>query len=219
MVAQEKHTPVEQAAGQAVRRSQDYFRRTQYPEGYWWGELESNTTMEAEYLMLCHFTGRHDPERWRKVCNYILSKQRTDGSWGQYYEAPGDVSTSVECYFALKLAGHAPESDPLRKAREFILSKGGMPKVRIFTKIWLALFGQWDWKGTPKMPPEMIFLPSWAPFNIYEFASWARSTVAPMLIILTRQPYCPVPESANIDENQRATIGHLLEEADFHSFH
>ena len=200
MVAQEKHTPVEQAAGQAVRRSQDYFRRTQYPEGYWWGELESNTTMEAEYLMLCHFTGRHDPERWRKVCNYILSKQRTDGSWGQYYEAPGDVSTSVECYFALKLAGHAPESDPLRKAREFILSKGGIPKVRIFTKIWLALFGQWDWKGTPKMPPEMIFLPSWAPFNIYEFASWARATVAPMLIILTRQPYCPVPESANIDE-------------------
>ena len=200
MVAQPKHTPVDQAADQAVRRSQDYFRRTQHPEGYWWGELESNPTMEAEYLMLCYFTGRHDPERWRKVCNYILSKQRTDGSWGQYYEAPGDLSTSVECYFALQLAGHSPDSEPLRKAREFILSKGGMPKVRIFTKIWLALFGQWDWKGTPNMPPEMIFLPSWAPFNIYEFASWARATVVPMLIILTRQPYCPVPESANIDE-------------------
>ena len=183
-----------------MRKSQDYFRRTQSPDGYWWGELESNPTMEAEYLMLCHFTGRHDPERWRKVCDYILSKQRSDGSWGQYYEAPGDVSTSVECYFALKLAGHSADSEPLRKAREFILSKGGIPKVRVFTKIWLALFGQWDWKGTPNMPPEMIFLPSWAPFNIYEFASWARATVVPMLIILTRQPYCPVPESANIDE-------------------
>ena len=183
-----------------MRRSQDYFRRTQYPEGYWWGELESNATMEAEYLMLCHFMGRRDEERWRKVCNHMLSKQRSDGSWGQYYEAPGDVSTSVECYFALKLAGHSPYSEPLRKAREFILSKGGMPKVRVFTKIWLALFGQWDWKGTPNMPPEMIFLPAWAPFNIYEFASWARATVVPMLIILTRQPYCPVPESANIDE-------------------
>ena len=200
MVAQLKHTDVNQAADEAVRRSQDYFRRTQYPEGYWWGELESNPTMEAEYLMLCHFTGRHDQERWRKVCNYILSKQRNDGSWSQYYEAPGDVSTSVECYFALKLAGHSPDTEPLRKAREFILSKGGIPKVRVFTKIWLALFGQWDWKGTPNMPPEMIFLPSWAPFNIYEFASWARATVVPMLIILTRQPYCAVPESANIDE-------------------
>ena len=200
MVAQLKHTDVKQAVDQAVRRSQDYFRRTQHPDGYWWGELETNATMEAEYLMLCHFTGRHDAERWRKVCNYILSKQRSDGSWGQYYQAPGDVSTSVECYFALKLAGHSPDSEPLRKAREFILTKGGMPKVRVFTKIWLALFGQWDWKGTPNMPPEMMFLPAWAPFNIYEFASWARATVVPMLIILTRQPYCPVPESANIDE-------------------
>ena len=200
MVVQTTHRDVKQAADQAVQRSQDYFRRTQHPDGYWWGELESNPTMEAEYLMLCHFTGRHDPERWRKVCNYILGKQRSDGSWGQYYEAPGDVSTSVECYFALKLAGHSPESEPLQKARDFILSKGGMPKVRVFTKIWLALFGQWDWKGTPNMPPEMIFLPTWAPFNIYEFASWARATVVPMLIILTRKPYCPVPEAANIDE-------------------
>ncbi|PKB59761.1 MAG: squalene--hopene cyclase, partial [SAR202 cluster bacterium Casp-Chloro-G2] len=200
MAAQQTYSEVGQAADQAVFRSQGYFRRTQHPDGYWWGELESNATMEAEYLMLCHFTGRHDPERWRKVSNYILSKQRSDGSWGQYYEAPGDVSTSVECYFALKLAGHSAESEPLVKAREFILSKGGMPKVRVFTKIWLALFGQWDWKGTPNMPPEMIYLPSWAPFNLYEFASWARATVAPMLIILTRRPYCPVPESANIDE-------------------
>jgi len=200
LVAQEKPSELNQAVDEAVRRSQDYFRRTQYPDGYWWGELESNPTMEAEYLMLCKFTDRHDPERWRKVANHILSKQRSDGSWGQYYESPGDVSTSVECYFALKLAGHSPDSLPLRMAREFILSKGGIPKVRVFTKIWLALFGQWDWKGTPNMPPEMIYLPSWAPFNIYEFASWARATVVPMLIILTRQPQCQIPESAHIDE-------------------
>ena len=200
MVTLPKNTQFNRAVNQAVQRSQDYFRRTQFPEGYWWGELESNPTMEAEYLMLCYFIGRNDPERWRKVCNYILSKQRSDGSWGQYYGAPGDVSTSVECYFALKLAGYSPDSNPLEKAREFILSKGGVPNARVFTKIWLALFGQWDWKGTPNMPPEMIFLPSWAPFNIYAFASWARATIVPMLIILTHKPYCPVPESANIDE-------------------
>ena len=192
--------PLIDAVNQAVRRSHDYFRRTQYPEGYWWGELESNATMEAEYLMLCHFLGRVDPERWRKVTNYILGKQRGDGSWGQYYEAPGDLSTSVECYFALKLAGHSPDSEPLTKARAFILSKGGVPKVRVFTKIWLALFGQWDWKGTPNMPPEMMLLPPWAPLNIYQFSSWARATIVPMLIILTDRPYCPVPEPANIDE-------------------
>ena len=189
-----------EAVDLAVERCHAYFRGHQYPEGYWWSELESNPTIEAEYLLLSYFLGLVDQERWRKVTNYILSKQRADGSWGQYYQAPGDVSTSVECYFALKLAGYSPDSAPLRKARQFILSRGGVPKVRVFTKIWLAMFGQWDWKGTPNMPPELIFLPSWFPFNTYEFASWARATIVPMLIILTHHPTHPVPEWANIDE-------------------
>ena len=185
---------------EAIRRCQNYFRQAQYPEGYWWGTLESNPTMEAEYMLLSYFLDRKDEERWRKMSNYILSKQRADGSWGQYYDAPGDVSTSVECYFALKLAGYPADSEPLRQGREFILSRGGVPEVRVFTKIWLALFGQWDWKGTPNMPPELILLPPWAPFNIYEFSSWARGTIVPMLIILTHRPVCPVPPEANIDE-------------------
>ncbi len=185
---------------QAISHSHRYFRDTQHPDGYWWGELESNPTMEAEYLMLSHFLGRRNPERWRKVANYIVSKQQDDGSWGQYYEAPGDVSTSVECYFALKLAGHPADSPELTRAREFILSRGGVPKTRVFTKIWLALFGQWEWSGTPNLPPELMLLPSWAPFNIYEFSSWARATIVPMSIILTERPYCAVPESARIDE-------------------
>ncbi len=184
----------------AIGRSHRYFRETQHPDGYWWGELESNPTMEAEYLMLGQFLGRKNPERWRKVANYILTKQQPDGSWGQYYEAPGDVSTSVECYFALKLAGHPADSPELTRAREFILNKGGVSKTRVFTKIWLALFGQWDWSGTPNLPPELILLPSWAPFNIYEFSSWARATIVPMSIILTERPYREIPEWARIDE-------------------
>ena len=183
-----------------VQRSQSYLRSIQYPDGYWWGELESNTTMEAEYILLTYFLDVVDQERWRKLVNYIISKQRDDGSWGQYFGAPGDVSTSVECYFALKLAGVSADSTEMRRARVFILSKGGIPRVRVFTKIWLSLFGQWEWKGTPMMPPELMFLPSWFPFNIYEFSSWARATVVPMLIILTERPVKPVPQWARIDE-------------------
>jgi squalene-hopene/tetraprenyl-beta-curcumene cyclase len=106
----------------------------------------------------------------------------------------------VECYFALKLAGISPDKAAMKKAREFILSKGGVPKTRTFTKIWLSLFGQWEWEGTPVMPPELIFLPSWFPFNIYEFSSWARATIVPMLVILTERPSRPIPTWAAIDE-------------------
>ena len=189
-----------EAVESTVQRSQSYLRSIQYPDGYWWGELESNPTMEAEYILLTYFLDVVDQERWRKVVNYIISKQRDDGSWGQYFGAPGDVSTSVECYFALKLAGVSADSTEMRRARAFILSKGGVPRVRVFTKIWLSLFGQWEWEGTPMMPPELMFLPSWFPFNIYEFSSWARATVVPMLIILTERPVRPVPQWARIDE-------------------
>ena len=189
-----------EAVERTIQRSHQYFLSVQYQDGYWWAELESNPSMEAEYLLLTYFLDVVDKERWRKLTNYLLNKQRDDGSWGQYYGAPGDLSTSVECYLALKLAGVSPDRPEMRKAREFILSKGGVPKVRIFTKIWLSMFGQWEWEGTPIMPPELMLLPNWSPINIYEFSSWARATIVPMMIILTERPVRPLPDWAGIDE-------------------
>ena len=86
---------VSQGVAEAIQRSQAYLMEEQYDEGYWWGELESNPTMEAEYLLMTYFLEQVNTERWRKLTNQILRCQREDGSWGQYYEAPGDVSTSV----------------------------------------------------------------------------------------------------------------------------
>ena len=184
----------------ATYRAQEHFRSIQDAQGYWWGELESNNTMEAEYVMLSRFLGHHNPERERHIVNYLLNKQAKDGSWSIYYGAPGDLSTSVECYFALKLCGQDPDSDPMRRAREFILQQGGVPRSRMFTRIWLALFGQWEWEGTPRLPTEMILLPHWAPFSIYRFASWARGCIVPLSIVLSRRPVRPVPPEHAIDE-------------------
>ena len=185
---------------QAIKRSQDYFTRTQSLEGYWWGELVSNSTMEAEYLLLTHFLGIGDADLWRKLANHIFGTQRDDGTWGQYYGSPGDLSTTIECYFALKLAGASPNDPRMAKARDFIVSSGGIPRARVFTKIWLALFGQWSWDRIPALPPEMILLPSWAPMNLYDFSSWARGTILPLSIVLARRPLCPIPEGAAVPE-------------------
>ena len=184
----------------AISRTQDYLIAEQYGEGYWWGELESNPTMEAEFLLLNEFLGLKNPDRQRKLANHILGQQRPDGTWGQYYGAPGDLSTTVECYFALKVAGVSAEQSLMAKAREFILSKGGVPSTRVFTKIWLSLFGQWRWEGVPVMPAELVLMPNWLPVNIYEFSSWARATIVPLLIMMDRKPVRQIPAEAAIPE-------------------
>lgn len=194
-------TGVSQATvDQTIQRAQEWLLREQHSDGFWWGELETNVCMAAEYLLLTHFMGTANAERWRKIANYIRSQQRADGTWAIYYDGPGDLNATVEAYFALKMAGESPEEPYMEKARAFILASGGIPKTRIFTKIWLALFGQYPWSALPTMPPELIFLPSSFPFNIYEFACWARGSVVPMFILLTRHPVQPVPPSARLDE-------------------
>lgn len=184
----------------SIERLQAYFRRIQDPAGFWWGELESNNTMEAEYVMLSRFLGHHNREREQQIVNYLLSKQLHDGSWAIYYGAPGDLSTTVECYFALKLCGEDPQSDHMSRARQFVLQRGGVPHTRMFTRIWLALFGQWEWYGTPRLPIEMNLLPDWAPLSIYRFASWARGCIVPLSIVLSRCPIRSIPPEHAIDE-------------------
>jgi squalene-hopene/tetraprenyl-beta-curcumene cyclase len=184
----------------AIARTQAFLLANQHPDGYWWGELESNPTMEAEYVFLTHFLGIVDPARRTRIRNFILSRQQPDGGWNQYYGGPSDVSTSCECYLALKMTGVRADDPPLRSARQFILAKGGVERARVFTKIWFALLGQWDWRGAPYLPPELALIPNGLPFNIYEFAMWSRATIVPMSVLLSKRPTRPVPPEAGIDE-------------------
>ncbi len=176
-----------------IKRATDYALSIQHQEGYWIAPLDSNSTMEAEFLLLLYFLGVHDEQRQQKIVNHILKNQQDDGSWPLYFQGPGDLSTTVECYFALMLSGVSKDAPNMVLAREFIIAKGGISKVRVFTQIWLALFGQWSWQQIPTLIPEIIFLPSWFPFNIYSFASWARATVVPLTIVMAERPVCSIP--------------------------
>jgi squalene-hopene/tetraprenyl-beta-curcumene cyclase len=183
-----------------IERAVGHMRSIQAVEGYWWGELESNATMAAEHLMLEQFLGIGEPARWRKIAEYLLGLQQADGSWPVYFGGPGDVSVSVEAYFALKLAGVDGESPELRLARSFILERGGIGATRVFTRLWLALFGQSAWDALPAMPPEAILFPSRFPFNIYEFASWARATIVPILVVWAHRPVVTIDPRAGVGE-------------------
>ena len=67
-----------------IQRAQDYLLGVQYSEGFWWGELETNPTMEAEYLLLTHFLGVADKDTWRKLANHIKGQQAEDGTWDSF---------------------------------------------------------------------------------------------------------------------------------------
>ena len=68
------------------------------------------------------------------------------------------------------------------------MQQGGVVEARVFTKIWLALFGVYPWTGVPSLPPEIVYFPLWMPFNLYDFACWARGTVAPLTIVVSQRP-------------------------------
>jgi len=152
--------------------------------------------MDAEYILMTHVVGARDEAIWRGVAQDIRGYQRLDGSWALYAGAPGDLSTTIECYFALKLAGDTGKH--LERAERFILAHGGIARARVFTRIWLAACGQWRWEDLPAMPIELMLLPARAPVSIYRFASWARRRFVPLLLLMNDRPVRPVPASASL---------------------
>jgi squalene-hopene/tetraprenyl-beta-curcumene cyclase len=171
----------------AVERATVRLLELQHPEGWWVGELESNATMIAQHLFWHHVLGLRTPELDRKIANELLARQREDGTWSIWFDGPADLSTSIEAYAALRLAG----VDPGPRARDYIRGRGGVRRARVFTKCFLALLGQWPWQRIPTVPPELILLPPWAPLSVYSFACWARQTIVPLSVVMALRPVRP----------------------------
>ena len=197
--------PVKESEGDTVDRaiaaSQSHLLSRQHAGGYWVGELEADASVTAGYVPSMYWLGRQvDPERKRKALAHVLGEQNVDGSWPMYRGGPGDLSVTVQVYFSLKLSGVSADEERMMRAREFVLSRGGVMKTNVITKVWLALFGEFEWKGVPVIPPEIIFFPKWAPFNIYELSSWARATILALSILSATRPVRRVPPEAGIEE-------------------
>ncbi|MBF0105942.1 MAG: terpene cyclase/mutase family protein [Deltaproteobacteria bacterium] len=182
-----------------VKHAQENIIRHCHDDGYWWYTLETNDSINAEFIMLLQYLSIEDHETIMGLCRWIIKNQNPNGSWSIYFDDEGDVSTTVECYLALKMAGYAINHPSLSKARDFILQSGGITKVRVFTRIHLALFGLVDWSICPNMPVALMQLPEWTPVNIYEFSSWARASIVPLLVIMDTKQTRAIP-GLNLDE-------------------
>ncbi|MFH8634355.1 squalene--hopene cyclase [Streptomyces lydicus] len=182
-----------ESARRAAARATDYLLSLQDPAGWWKGDLETNVTMDAEDLLLRQFLGIQDPRTTEAAGRHIRGEQRPDGTWATFYGGPGELSATVEAYVALRLAGDAPDAPHMARASAWIREQGGVAAARVFTRIWLALFGWWKWDDLPELPPELLYLPKWFPLNIYDFGCWARQTIVPLTIVSAKRPVRPAP--------------------------
>ena len=185
----------------AVEAAADWLAARQKPGGYWVGRLESNACMEAEWCLALWFMGLEDHPLRPRLAAALRETQGEDGSWRIYHGAPaGDINTTVEAYAALRAMGDRPDAPHMARAREWIFAKGGLRNVRVFTRYWLALIGEWPWEKTPNVPPEIIHFPNWFPFSIYNFAQWARATMMPIAVLSARRPSRPLPADSRLNE-------------------
>src|SRR5436853_7901425 len=184
----------------AIGGACNYLFSQQHEEGYWCGELEADTTLESDYIMLHTLLGTGDMDRFRKAARYILQHQNEDGGWPIYAGGPSNVSASVKAYFGLKLAGFTADHSALVRARKKILEMGGVTEVNTFTKIYLCFLGQYDYDAVPAVPPEIVLFPNWFWFNIYEISSWSRAILVSLSICYAKKPFKKISDEMGVEE-------------------
>jgi squalene-hopene/tetraprenyl-beta-curcumene cyclase len=192
MSASPAAAPSLSSAAVSLERACTLLLSQQHEPGWWKAELETNVTMEAEDLLLRQFLGIRRELETRQTAAWIRSQQGHHGGWAIYHGGPPDLSATVEAYTALRLDGDPADADHMRRAAALVRDLGGLEGSRVFTRIWLALFGHWPWRELPALPPEMILLPRWFPLNIYDFGSWARQTIVPLLVVAAHRPVRPL---------------------------
>ena len=188
------------ALERAIQDGTEALLACQNPAGFWAHELEADVTITSEYVLLRRWLGIAEPAQEAKAARHILSLQLPDGGWPIYANGPANISATVKAYFALKMTGMPATHPALARACRRVRDLGGITQVNVFTRILLALFGEMDWKGVPCMPVELMLLPGWFYFNLYEISYWSRTVLVPLLIIFAHRPVRPAPAHARLDE-------------------
>src|SRR5437867_3453818 len=196
----ESYSAADEEITRAITRAQENLLRQQKPDGHWCGELIVDSTLCSDYILFMHWCGEVDAQMQQRCVRHILKRQLPDGGWNIYHGGPSEINASVKAYFALKLGGYSPDLPFMEEARSNILRLGGIPGMNTFSKLYLALLGQFPWKYLPTIPVEMVLLPKWAPFNIYKMSSWSRAMLVPLAIINHFKPTRELPGLKQLHE-------------------
>jgi squalene-hopene/tetraprenyl-beta-curcumene cyclase len=167
-------------------------------KGFWVGELQGDSILESEYLLLKWILNQESDPDLTLITNYLRRLQNADGGWSLYPGGPADLSGTVKAYFALKLMGDDPHAPHMARAKDLILKLGGAEKCNSFTKFYFAALGQVSYDACPSIPPEIVFLPKWFYFNLYHVSAWTRTMILPLALVTTLRPVRHVPPELGI---------------------
>jgi squalene-hopene/tetraprenyl-beta-curcumene cyclase len=173
----------------------------QDPSGFWCGELEGDSILQSEYILLKFIVEQEKDHRLPKIANYLRLQQRaSDGAWVQYPGGKPDLSATVKAYFALKLMGDSVAEPHMIKARDLILSLGGAERCNTYSKFYLAALGQMHYDSIPVIPPEMVLLPKWFYFHLDKVSAWSRTMIMPLAVVSSYRPVRQIPAPKGIME-------------------
>ncbi|WHX98783.1 squalene--hopene cyclase [Neobacillus sp. DY30] len=187
-------------------------RRDQSPDGSWNYPFETGLSTDAYMIILLRTLEINDEELIKGIAERILSRQGKNGSWKLFYdEREGNLTATVESYYALLYSGYYDKKDKrLQTAKKFILSKGGIEEVSMFTKVMLALTGHLKWPSFSPMPIEIILLPLSFPINFYSFSVYGRANLTPMMILADKKLSIMTSRSPDLSDLR---VGRLVSES------
>ena len=112
----------------ALRRSQDHLLRLQAPAGYWVGELEADSTITSEYLLLRHLLENRDQHLERKAVAYLREREQTTAVYremtrGVWLEGQPDRRVEALCYVVDR--GHPQYAGRLNHDRQLHIVRQG----------------------------------------------------------------------------------------------
>ncbi|AWM42268.1 squalene--hopene cyclase [Gemmata obscuriglobus] len=161
------------------------------PEGHWVGELSTSALSTATAVMALHlvnpFTHRELIDAGRK---WLAEHQNADGGWGDTVKSFSNISTTMLCRAAFKLAGEKEYPETVQRVEEYLSrNAGALPTARaaairarygkdhtfsvpILMTCAVAKLVPWD--EVPRLPFELACLPqSWYRFAKLPVVSYA----------------------------------------------
>lgn len=195
--------------------------RDQSPDGSWKYPFETGIATDCYMIILLRTLEIHDEKLIKALTKRILSRQENNGSWKLFFdEKGGNLSATLEAYFALLYSGYYKKNDAsLKAAKNYIIKNGGLGKAHTFTKIMLAITDHYKWPRFFPFPVELLLLPPSMPLSFHSFSEFGRANMLPIMILADKRYSMRTGKSPDLSDLHTRELSTGSDFDEWRSFH